>query len=47
MVIDGDAFLDLAEGFAPLQAYFSDYLRDTHGLDWVPSRRKATDKAAE
>ncbi len=47
MVIDEEAFLKLAEGFAPLQAYFSDYLRNTHGLDWEPSKRQAAEKAAE
>lgn len=47
MLINEDAFLNLAEGFAPLQSYFSDYLRDTYGLQWSASSRGAQQKAAE
>jgi NADH dehydrogenase len=43
LVIDREAFLKLADGFAPFQEYFRDRLRDRHGVEWAPPRNLYTD----
>lgn len=38
LVLDRDAFLMMAEGFAPLRDYFQRHMKDAFGIDWKPGK---------